>query len=174
VSAERKPPASASGYALPTFSIPDLPTSSGAWFGTRTQILEKDAAFVRAHAEYQLARSEQTDTTFALLNARMRVARLMAELVALPEICRREQEHAVRMLAMKNEIEVAEAAIALAESRGRLAQVLGAAKPKSAADGTVSIDDVESILTQFPELDADNIGRVSMLLRALVREKAHE
>lgn len=157
--------------SAPAISIPDLPTSSGAWFGTRTQILEKDAAFVRAHADYLTARTEQTSALFDLLAARIRVARLMTELAALPEMCRHEREHALRVLAMRNEIEVTEAAIILAEARGRLAQMMGGASPTSNTNTTLSIDDVESVLTQFPELEADNIGRISMLLRALMREK---
>lgn len=154
-------------------SIPDLPSSSGAWLGTRTYILEKDAAFVRAHADYLGARAVQAGALFDLIAARMRVARLMAELAALPEISRREQEHKLRMLSLKNEAEATEAAIVLAEARSRLSQAMDGVQQAAPADiGTLSIDDVESILAQFPEFDADNIGKITMLLRALMREKS--
>lgn len=169
---ERKPPApaAASNYTLPAFAIPDLPTSSGAWFGTRTHILEQDATFVRAHADYLTARAEQTDALRELLVARMRVARLMAELVSLPETCRRERDHAMRMLTLQNEAEATEAAIVLAEARSRLSHTLGG-NASTSTDGSLSIDDVETTLSQFPEIDADNIGKISILLRALAREK---
>lgn len=76
------------------------------------------------------------------------------------------------MLALTNEAQATEAAIVLAEARGRLAQALGGVKP--AADigrDALTVDDVESILAQFPELDG-NISKISLLLRALVREKS--
>ncbi|WP_295556697.1 hypothetical protein [uncultured Hyphomicrobium sp.] len=156
----------------PQIPIPDLPSSSGAWFGTRTYIIEKDAEFVEAHTRFLEARSAQSTALLSLLSARMRLARVMVELAALPEICCREQEYRLRMLALTNEAQATEAAIVLAEARGRLAQALGGVKP--AADigrDALTVDDVESILAQFPELDG-NISKISLLLRALVREKS--
>jgi len=158
----------------PTISVPDLPSDSGSWFGTRTQILEKDARFVRAHADFLDARTAQANALFDLTAARMRLFRLMAELAALPETCRRQEEHKLRMLNLRNEAEATEAAIILAEARGRLSQVMGGVKQTAAPAATdaLTIDDVESILAQFPEFDETSIGKISMLLRALVREKS--
>lgn len=158
----------------PTISVPDLPSDSGSWFGSRTQILEKDARFVRAHADFLDARASQANSLFDLTAARMRLFRLMAELAALPETCRRQEEHKLRMLALRNEAEATEAAIILAEARGRLSQVMGGVKPAAAptANDALTIDDVESILAQFPEIEGDSIGKISMLLRALMREKS--
>lgn len=162
--------------AIPTITIPELPCD-GSYstfldlFKSPEEIAERDADFCFAHARFLKSKEAQTNALHDLVLARMRVAKTMAELAALPETCRREQEHKLRLLSLRNETEAADAAIALAEARGRLAQSLGGAKPKSTGDGTLSIDDVESILTQFPEIEGDNIGRISMLLRALMREK---
>lgn len=154
-------------------SIPDLPSSSGAWFGTRTTIVGKDADFVEEHARFLEARATQSNALLSLLSARMRIARVMVELAALPEVCRREQEHKLRMLSLKNEVEATEAAFILAAARSRLSEVMGGVKQAApAASDVLTIDDVESILAQFPEIEGDSIGKISMLLRALVREKS--
>jgi hypothetical protein len=160
--------------AAPPISVPELPSSSGAWFGGVAHILRKDTEVVEASADFLHARAQQAEALHGLVTARMRVARLMVELAALPETCRREQEHKLRMLSLKNEFEATEAAILLAEARGRFAQANKGPQQAAPASGNdaLSLDDVESILSQFPEFDADSISKVSMLLRALQREKS--
>lgn len=161
----------------PTISIPELPCD-GSYssildlFKSPEEIATRDADFCFAHARFLKGKEAQTGALHDLILARMRVAKTLAELAALPETCRREQEHKLRLLSLQNETEATEAAITLAEARGRLAQCMGGASPAAPASGTLSIDDVETILTQFPEIETDNIGKISMLLRALMREKS--
>lgn len=159
-------------------SIPKLPCD-GSYsrlfdlLKTPEEIVNRDADYCQAHSRFLEAKTAATEACLGLVSARMHLARVMVELATLPETCRREQEHKLRMLSLKNEVEATETAIILAEARARFAQTNGP-KPQSPApsNDALSIDDVESILSQFPEIDTDSIGKVSMLLRALLREKS--
>lgn len=159
--------------AAPTIDVPDLPSSSGAWFGARTQILEKDARFIRAHSDVLDAQASRTNTLFELMAARMRLFRLMAELAALPEACRRLEEHRLRMLALKNEAEATEAAIVLAEARSRLSQVMGGQKQAAPAanDGFLGLEEIEELLQTLPEIAPETLQTLSLMLKGRMKEK---
>lgn len=159
----------------PAVELPDLPCDSGVstWFRSRQEVCEFDTDYVDATTNLYRAQARQTLAVDELVAARVRLARTLSALQALPEICLREQEHKLRMLALKNEAEATEAAIILAEARSRLSQVMAGHKQVApAGNDRLSIDDVESILVQFPEFDEASIGRITMLLRALQKEKS--
>lgn len=157
----------------PTIAVPDLPSSSGTWLGSRTHILEKDAHFVRAHADFLDARMTQANSLFELIAARMRLFRLMAELAALPEACRRLEEHKLRMLTLKNEADATEAAIVLAEARSRLAQVMGGQKQAAPAanDGFLGLEEIEELLQTLPEIAPETLQTLSLMLKGRMKEK---
>ncbi|HEX2841391.1 hypothetical protein [Hyphomicrobium sp.] len=167
-----KPPA----RHTPRISIPELP-SDGSYssfadlFKTPEEIADRDARFVEAHARFLTAKGTQANALHDLVLARMRVARLMVELAELPEICRREQEHRLRMLSLENEAEATEAAIVLAEARSRLALAMGASSSAPASPSGLSIDDVETILGQLPEIGSDTLLTVMRLLKGMLQEK---
>lgn len=155
-----------------TISLPDMPDRSGAWLGTREYILRRDAEFVRAHADYLVARGEQADAMHGLISARMRLGRLMAEMAALPEACRRIEEHKLRMLVLRNEAEATEAAIILAEARSRLSQSMkGAQASVPTGDGSLSIDEIEELLQALPEISPETMQTLSLMLKGRMKEK---
>lgn len=174
-----------SGKATPTpqrpapkISIPDLPCNgsySGFFdiFKTPEEIAHRDADYCEAHARFLRARGAQTDALHDLITARTRVARVMVELAALPEVCRREQEHKLRMLTLKNEAEATEAAIILAEARNRFAQA-AAGKPQvtaPATDSSLSLDEVEELLQTLPEIAPETLQTLSLMLKGRMKEK---
>jgi hypothetical protein len=57
-----------------------LPSSSGAWFGSRTYITKKDAEFVEAHARLLKARADQCEALGTLLDKRTELAAKIADL----------------------------------------------------------------------------------------------
>jgi hypothetical protein len=75
MSDDKKLPATRPGTALGRGTLGDLPTtlpsSSGAWFGSRTHVAKKDADFVEAHTRLLKARGEQCDALDTLVKKRI-------------------------------------------------------------------------------------------------------
>jgi hypothetical protein len=70
--------------ALARATLGDLPTTlpstSGAWFGSRTYVARKDAEFVEAHTRLLNARGEQCDALTALVEKRIALGAKIADL----------------------------------------------------------------------------------------------
>lgn len=154
-------------------SIPELPSDSGSWAWSRTQVLHDDTEYVQAHAGFLDARAAQAGALHDLVAARMRIMRLMAELAALPETCRRVEEHKLRLLTLKNEVEATEAAIILAEARSRFAQATGGVKPAAPQtnDGSLTTDEIEELLQSLPEISPETLQTLSLMLKGRLKEK---
>lgn len=166
----------------PAPSAPPLPSSSGAWLGTRTTILGKDAAFVRAHADFLRARCEQSDAMQQLIQSRLGVAKTMAKLAALGEIVeheyrlgRRERDHELRLLDIKHETDATNLQILLAEAQSRLDAYAphGSPPPRDTPQDTgLAPDEIEEILQALPEISPETLHTLSLMLKGRLKEKS--
>jgi hypothetical protein len=98
--AESKVPARRPGSLPSTFSQigtpADLPAGNH-WLGFQSGVLARNTAVVERSADYLDARRRQSDSYSALIDARMRIARKLAELADLPNVIaedQRQREHA--------------------------------------------------------------------------------
>ena len=98
--AEAKPPAKR-GTSLPSVfadvgSAAQLPAGNH-WLGFQSSVLKRNGAVVQRSADYLDARRRQSNAYTALIDARMRIARKLAELADLPNVLAEDQrgrEHA--------------------------------------------------------------------------------
>lgn len=163
--------------AAPTtvsLSSRNLPSSSGAWWGSPTTILQKDAAFTDAHRRLLECRAQQGRAYEELILSRVRIAKVLATLATLPELCRREQVHELRMLTLKQDTEATIAATALSEARARLRGVTDTPSDQpSSTPETPGLfpSEVEQVLERFPDLKPELIEPIIMTLRGLMAEK---
>lgn len=156
-----------------SISSPSLPTSSGAWWGNAETICRKDTSFVEQHRKYLKACTGQADALNGLILARVRVAKTLVELSALPELCRREQTHRLRVLQITQETEATLAATALANARADLQRANGSEKapqPPPMPSG-VTLEDIESVAQNMPELSPESIRSLLLALNGLMSEK---
>jgi len=63
-----------------------LPSRSGKWRGTRTELMRSDAEFVAAHKELLLERIEQHQAYAGLIRERLKLAALLTELWSVPSV----------------------------------------------------------------------------------------
>ena len=165
-------------------SGPPLPSSSGAWFGNRTQIIQKDADFVRAHADFLRARAEQSHAMRELIDSRIGLAKTMAKLTALGEIVEhefrlgcRERNHELRLATINQETEALAAQIALAEVQAKLATLAPHGTPPVATATTpdsygLTPDEIEELLQALPEISPDTLHTLSLMLKGRLKEKS--
>lgn len=167
----------------PARATPNLPSSSGAWFGGRTTLLAKDSKFVRAHADYLAARQEQARQARALVDVRIELERSLARLAWLPEILehdyqmgREDRRHDFEAKRITNQTREAELRAVLQAALNYEASL----KPQpvqqpvstASAGRGAGIDDVEQILSNFPDIPASAKATFLMLLRAKLQDKA--
>jgi len=107
-------------------SLPDLPSSSGAWFGTRTSIMRKDADFIREHQRYLDARVKQIKSAHELVDERISIAAKIADMDNILIEIQRSREHERWQNEQKRNSERIQAAydnqISVARKEGQLAQ----------------------------------------------------
>ena len=172
----------ANAITTPSSSPPAMPSSSGAWIGTRTTILRKDADFVHVHADYLRARREQSDAMRDLIESRLGVAKTMAKLASLGEIVEheyrlghRDREHELHLLDIHHQTEAVTAHIALAEVQARLAAISPHAPalptPTTGAGG-LSPSEIEEILQALPEISPETLHTLSLMLKGRLKEKS--
>ncbi len=182
---ERFPKRSASLPALPSVtprpSLPALPSSSGAIWGSRERLLRKDTEFVQQSAKFLQARTAQSDAMTSLVESRLRLATTIAKLSALPEIAiheyelgRRERAHelAMRDLAQQTERTTAEAV--LLQTQQALASLTPQTPPPQTPPPTtasLSVSDVEKVAQNMPELKPETIQSLVWALNGLLGEK---
>jgi hypothetical protein len=77
-------PAVRAGTAVTRSTLGDLPTTlpstSGAWLGSRTYVIKKDADFVEAHTRLLIARGKQCDALNELVEKRIALGAKIADL----------------------------------------------------------------------------------------------
>lgn len=184
---KRLPPPSAtylpaaSSTAAPSVALPSLPTSSGKVWGSRTSIMRADADFVRAHSNYLSARVEQTSQMRSLVDVRISLALKIAELAILPELARheydkgrRDRSHDVAMQQLTHQTAEVNARIDLLQAHQHL-QSLGpeAPSPTPAASASAGLtpDEVDELLSNFPDLTAETRHLVALALKGRFNEK---
>lgn len=81
---DKKLPVTRPGTAVSRATLGDLPTTlprtSGAWFGSKTYVITKDADYVEAHARWLKARGDQCDALTALVDKRIALGAKLADL----------------------------------------------------------------------------------------------
>jgi len=173
-----KPQLRRRAVARPAASLPmpAMPSSSGAWLGSRTNILRKDAAYVHAHAELLAAKSKQTAAMRDLIDARVGLAGALARMASIDEIIshehsrgRLERAHQLRLVDLEHQRAEALAEVALAAARAQLGDYAPTARPASSR--SVSIEDVEAVAQGMPELRPETIRTLLNALSGYLAEK---
>jgi hypothetical protein len=90
-------PAVRAGTAVTRSTLGDLPTTlpstSGAWFGSRTYVTTKDAQFVEAHTRLLIARGKQCDALDELIEKRIALGAKIADLHNVLAAHQRVRDH---------------------------------------------------------------------------------
>lgn len=163
-------------------SLPMLPGSSGAVFGTRTDIARKDSEFVKAHAELIRARTEQSDAMRGLVESRVALAATLARLASIGELTqydyargRLDRTHELRMLALRCETDQLHAEVKLIEARQAITRLTPTpappAAPPPAPPPGLSPDEVDELLASLPEISAETRHTLALLLKGYLKEK---
>jgi len=162
---------------------PELPKSSGTWWGNLTSILSKDADFVQEHARFLRARADQSNAMGALMDSRVTLARAIAKLDQLPDIIandyergRHDREHELRILKLQAKTREAQACIALLQVEQQLAgfQPTSPSSTSSAAaqnSSGLTPADVAQMVQQLPEISTETASTLALLLEGLLAEK---
>src|SRR5581483_10431635 len=66
--------------------MPDLPSSSGAFWGSRADILKQDTAHVVEHSNFLAKRVTQANTMVALVEGRIALSLAMSKLASIDEV----------------------------------------------------------------------------------------
>jgi ParB-like chromosome segregation protein Spo0J len=162
---------------------PELPKSSGAWWGSPTSILAKDADFVHEHARFLRARAEQSNAMGALMDSRVALARALAKLDQLPDIVaddyergRHEREHQLRLLKLQSATQEVQARTVLLQAEQLLASlqppVRTTTQAASAPSPGLSPADVQQVVQQLPEISAETASVLTRLLEGLLADRA--
>ncbi len=161
----------------PRPSLPALPSSSGAIFGTSKTLLRKDTEFVQQSAAYLQARTAQSDAMTGLVESRLRLATTIARLSALPEIAiheyelgRRERQHEAIMRDLAQQTERTTAEAVLLQTQQALASVTPPPIPQQNS-ASLSVTDVEKVAQNMPELKPETIQSLVWALNGLLGEK---
>ena len=182
------PDSTLSAPSLPPFrpsGAPMLPASSGAFFGTRTHLVKKDAEFVKAHTEHLDARVEQYNAANRLMEARV-ACELTAgrlgniDLIKQHEFRRgqhdRQQEergwqHQHQLSAIQRDTQLVQAEAALLEAKAQRAALQALAPQPEAPERALSVDDLEELVAVMPELSEDQRAAFLRMARGLLSEK---
>jgi hypothetical protein len=172
---------------MPARGSVNLPADGGAWWGTPTTIQRKNAAFVRAHADYLDARTAQARSAQAYIDACHELARSIARLDWLPEILeadylrgKLDRAHEIQMRRIAHETAEAHARINLMHALQHLASLERerlASPTQSIAPGAplqppgLSPDEVEEIIASLPEASDELRRTISLLLKGRLKEK---
>ena len=160
--------------------VPQLPSSSGAGWGTRWRILRHDTAYVKQHADYLNARVAQGNAMRQLVDTRIDVAVSMSKLASIGEITateylkgRRQRASELRLLHVQCETAEVNAELALVAARRELASIAPPPDVASAAAG-LSPAEVEELLRVIPEINPETARTLSHLLAGRLKERTGE
>jgi hypothetical protein len=167
----------------PRPSMPALPYESGAFWGTPTTILKKDAAFTAAHAELLRQRQNQADAMAGLVHSRISLALKLSELHVLPELVahhyevgRQDRDHEIALQRLTHETAETNAEIELTRAQQHLASLQPANESPApaqlpAAAAGLTPDEVDELLSNFPDLSAETRHLVALALKGRLNEK---
>lgn len=161
-------------------------------FGRDVRLARKDTEFVQQYTALLHARAAQTDAYSGLVRSRIELAKTLSSLHSLDEICsyayergRRERAHDLTMLDLEHAAEETQAHARLIEAHQQIERLLpppttpslafpapsSAPPPAPRAEPGVTIDDVNAIAAQLPEIPEEARKHLSILLANLLREK---
>lgn len=160
-----------------------LPSSSGAWFGTKSRIMRKDGEFIRQHADLLAAKTTQATQMRALIDARIDLALKYAELASLPDLIdhqyakgHRERAHELRMMDIAHQTAETAAKTELAAALVRLAQFMpgpsGSATAPPAAGAGLTPNEVRKAAEMMPEMKPEAIETLMVMLSGMLAEKS--
>lgn len=164
----------------PRPSLPALPSSSGAIWGSRERLLRKDTDFVQQSAKYLQARIAQSDAMTGLVESRLKLATTIARLSALPEIAlheyelgRRERAHELTMRDLAQQTDRTTAEVVLLQTQQALASLSPQMPPSMAqqSSASLSISDVEKVAQNMPEIKPETIQSLVWALNGMLGEK---
>ena len=166
-------------WDAPRPSLPSLPRSSGAWFGTRNRILRKDTEYVEQSTRNLNALASQTDAMRSLMVSRVALARAMTEIAAIGEICaghflkgRRQRANELLVHDLKCQTEEAVARTQLTGARQKLAELNPeAARPDHPPRGGLTPAEVDELVRDIPEISPDARRTLSLLINGRLSEK---
>jgi hypothetical protein len=162
-------------------SVPALPSSSGQLAWTRKSLAEKDAAYTRARADWLRAQTEHYQAAKELSDARFAFAVGLSKWHSLNEVC--EHEDRKGYLTRISELKVLALELETKEITARIARdaailALSAYQPQppppsAPAPAPVGLtpDEVDELLSNFPDLTAETRHLVALALKGRLNEK---
>jgi hypothetical protein len=183
------------GARLPSVrapALPDLPHSSGQLALTPRSRAVKDARYVRAHADWLVARTEQANAARQLSDSRFALAVALSKWQSLGEVC--DHEYKKGFLSRASELRVLELELETKEITARIARdqamlVLQTYQPQPPPPPPAPVvaqpppppppppppgltpGEVDELLAQLNELSPETKKTISYLLHARMREK---
>ncbi len=173
----------------PKPAVPSLPSSSGAFLGSRTRIARKDKEFVEASTALIESQIKQGRAFTSLIEARSEAALALARLQSLPEVAahayykgraeRAAQEeqwlHDAHIASLEHEREAIHAQVEVDRAKQRLAELQPASTeppaPTPAASKGISIAEVQVCAQRLPEMNRETVETLCMMLSGLLAEK---
>jgi len=176
------PPAKAPARASPVTTLPDLPSSSGAIWGSAKTLIKKDTEYIKAHTEFLQARSAQATAMTSVINSRHDLALALVRMASLSEIAefehrrgRADRSHELAMQGMRHELVELNEEIALINARRVLAALTEPTRPEApsqaASTSPLTIDDIEQVAQHLPELAPETVQAMILALKGLMSEK---
>jgi len=160
--------------ARPT--LPSLPSSSGAFWGSATSILKQDTNFVEAHTAYLQARTAQTTAMRDLVDKRQALSIAIGKISALPEIAqheyergRRDRAHDAAMQQFVHQTAEINARINLLRAEQHLASFEPA--HSAPAPSGLTPPEIDELLAALPDVSEDTRKTISYVLSGRLREK---
>ncbi len=168
-------------WSVPRSSLPDLPSSSGAVWGTRRGIVRKDTEYVKQHAAYLQARTTQSSAMRDLVESRVALAVALSQLSAVPEICAAEylkgrRERARDLLITDLHCQEAElrAKAAVASAQKHLLSLeppLEKASEAAQPQAGLTPAEIDELVATMPDISDGARRTLSLLLHGRVQEK---
>jgi hypothetical protein len=166
----------------PRPTLPSLPTSSGAFWGTPTTILRKDTDYIESHAAKLRAMADQAAAFRQLVEERDALGLAIARTRSIDERCAHAYErerlarlNELRVLQLEHQLAEVNAKIALAQAEQLYAQY----RPQAPATPTppapivegLTPADIRKVAEKMPEITPESVDTLYMLATALMAEK---
>lgn len=172
----------------PRSSVPALPSTGGAvLFGGDLAQVRADRRFVDAHTELLRSQSAQALAACELVDNRHALAIAVSKLSTLPEICDHEYQRGrleriseITQLRLKLQTEEVQAQARLLAAQLDLAALTQTAAPTSSTPTApqhapgLAPDEVDEVLSNFPELTPDMRRTILLTLSGRLNEKSKD
>ena len=166
-------------------SLPSLPAGNSVW-PFPVGRYERNSREVAGSAAYMRARADQAAACAELIAQREALGLAIARLHSLPERCQFEYERArlerlntLELLRLQHELEVTNKKIEVANASMNLARALPIqevpappAPPPTPAPSGLSLEEVEQMLMQMPDVKPETIRPLILALGGVLAEKS--